>query len=603
MESDAKEEGELVDVAIPSMGESVSEGTLLEWLVKVGDTVQQEQGLAEISTDKIDAELPSPVAGIVAEILAAAGRHGARRRRASAASPRWPSPRRRRTAAPHQPEARPAAEPAVGQRRRERDARCGPDGRRPRHRHRLGQGQRPARARHEGGRARASGNGARRLRRRRRGQAAPWARGHARALHGARAARSRRPPASARSRSDVLDSRRGALKAAGKKISFTHIIAWAIVKAAHEMPVMGNSFEERDGKPFRIVPGGLSLGLAVDMERKDGTRSLVVPVIHDADQLSFDQFVAAYDEAVVGARDNTLGADAYQGANITLTNPGGIGTVASVPRLMPGQGTIIAAGRARLPAPGFTASNSQGARRLEGDDDDVHLRPPRHPGRRVGRVPEDDRRPAPGRGRLLRGDLRRARPCDGTAAPRSGADRGARGDRAPATAADPVPSSVAPAVVGGPDEALLQAVQAATSVVKAFRMHGHLAANLDPLGTEPPGDPALDPETVQPHAGADGADPGARAAHRGRGRDVRRRAAAPAGDLLRHDRLRDRAHLRPRAACVAAPGDRVRPLPPAARRPRRRRGCSSGCRRSRRSRATCTRRSSARSSSRSRAST
>src|SRR3954453_24207441 len=71
MESDAKEEGELVDVAIPSMGESISEGTLLEWLVKVGDTVQEQQGLAEVSTDKVDAELPSPVAGIVAELLAA----------------------------------------------------------------------------------------------------------------------------------------------------------------------------------------------------------------------------------------------------------------------------------------------------------------------------------------------------------------------------------------------------------------------------------------------------------------------------------------------------------------------------------------------------
>src|SRR3954447_8195819 len=71
MESDAKQEGELVDVAIPSMGESVSEGTLLEWLVKAGDTVQEQQGLAEVSTDKVDAELPSPVSGIVAELLAA----------------------------------------------------------------------------------------------------------------------------------------------------------------------------------------------------------------------------------------------------------------------------------------------------------------------------------------------------------------------------------------------------------------------------------------------------------------------------------------------------------------------------------------------------
>src|SRR5262249_1787663 len=102
--------------------------------------------------------------------------------------------------------------------------------------------------------------------------------------------------------------------------------------------------------PFRVVQGGLGLGLAVDVERKDGSRSLVVPVIHDANKLTFDQFAARYDELVAGARDNTLQPDAYAGANITLTNPGGIGTVASVPRLMPGQGTIIAAGALGYPA-------------------------------------------------------------------------------------------------------------------------------------------------------------------------------------------------------------------------------------------------------------
>ena len=97
----------------------------------------------------------------------------------------------------------------------------------------------------------------------------------------------------------------------------------------------------------------MSLGLAVDVERKDGTRSLVVPVLRDASELSFADFVARYDELVVGARDNTLQPDAYQGANITLTNPGGIGTVASVPRLMPGQGTIVATGAIGYP-PGLT---------------------------------------------------------------------------------------------------------------------------------------------------------------------------------------------------------------------------------------------------------
>ena len=131
---------------------------------------------------------------------------------------------------------------------------------------------------------------------------------------------------------DALDARRKALKGAGKKLSFTHLIAWAIVEAAREMPVMAHAYAEIDGKPQRVVPAGVSLGLAVDVERKDGSRSLVVPVIQRADSLGFSSFVARYDELVAGARDNTLPPEAYQGANITLTNPGGIGTVASVPR-------------------------------------------------------------------------------------------------------------------------------------------------------------------------------------------------------------------------------------------------------------------------------
>ena len=147
-----------------------------------------------------------------------------------------------------------------------------------------------------------------------------------------------------------LADRRAELKGAGKKLSFTHLIAWAIVRAAgDDMPVMANSFTEVDGKPHRVTPGAVSLGLAVDAERKDGTRTLIVPVIKNASTLTFDQFVAAYDEAVFGARDNKLGPDAYTGANITLTNPGGIGTIASVPRLMPGQGTIVATGSIAYP--------------------------------------------------------------------------------------------------------------------------------------------------------------------------------------------------------------------------------------------------------------
>ena len=116
---------------------------------------------------------------------------------------------------------------------------------------------------------------------------------------------------------------------------------------------MAYAYAEAEGKPQRVVPEGVSLGLAVDVERKDGTRTLIVPVIKNASAMTFAEFVEAYDERVFGARDNKLGADAYQGANITLTNPGGIGTVASVPRLMPGQGTIVATGAIAYP-PGFT---------------------------------------------------------------------------------------------------------------------------------------------------------------------------------------------------------------------------------------------------------
>src|SRR5208282_4990332 len=101
----------------------------------------------------------------------------------------------------------------------------------------------------------------------------------------------------------------------------------------------------RDEKnaPQRIEPG-IHLGLAVDSERKDGTRFLVVPVIKNAGELDFARFRQAYEDVVVKARDNKLGADDLQGASFTLTNPGGIGTVASVPRLMAGQGAILAAG-------------------------------------------------------------------------------------------------------------------------------------------------------------------------------------------------------------------------------------------------------------------
>src|SRR4029077_7481594 len=152
---------------------------------------------------------------------------------------------------------------------------------------------------------------------------------------------------------DTLDAKRkalnGQLKERGLKVSFTHLIAWAIVQAAKEWPVMTRSFEQRDGKPFAIENGPVNLGIAVDIERKDGSRSLMVPAIKGADGLDFAAFRTYYEDLITKTRESKLTADDFQGTNISLTNPGGIGTVASVPRLMKGQSAIVAAGAIAYP--------------------------------------------------------------------------------------------------------------------------------------------------------------------------------------------------------------------------------------------------------------
>src|SRR5213596_3395014 len=150
---------------------------------------------------------------------------------------------------------------------------------------------------------------------------------------------------------DTLDARRKELNAQlagrGKKVSFTHLIGFAIVQAAKQLPVMTHAFQEVEGKPHRLDPQGVHLGLAVDVEKKDGSRALVVPVIKHAETMDFAAFHAAYEALVEKARTNRLMPDDFTGGTIQLTNPGTLGTVASVPRLMKGQGSIIATGTIR----------------------------------------------------------------------------------------------------------------------------------------------------------------------------------------------------------------------------------------------------------------
>jgi len=229
------------------------------------------------------------------------------------------------------------------------------------------------------------------------------------------------------------------------------------------MPVMAHHFEEIDGKPHVIDDGACNLGIAVDVERKDAGRTLMVPVIRDAGRLTFREFLDAFGELIAKARENKLGADDLQGANLSLTNPGGIGTIASVPRLMKGQGTLVATGAIGYP-PGLAAVGAmigaekvmtmtstydhriiQGAESgqflaeveayLQGDHD-FYERIFADVDAPVGAVPPP---PAP--------------------AAAAAAQRAAAVEQPTAAGGLPV----------APDEVLLQAVQAATSVLKAHR--------------------------------------------------------------------------------------------------------------------------------------
>jgi 2-oxoglutarate dehydrogenase E1 component len=136
----------------------------------------------------------------------------------------------------------------------------------------------------------------------------------------------------------------------GGKVSFTHLIGYALVKALAEMPELNYSFGSVDGKPVLVVPEHVNLGLAIDLQKDDGSRTLVVPSIKATEGMDFGTFWKAYEELVRRARNNKLTLEDYAGTTISLTNPGTIGTVHSVPRLMPGQGTIIGVGAMEYPA-------------------------------------------------------------------------------------------------------------------------------------------------------------------------------------------------------------------------------------------------------------
>ncbi len=262
------------------------------------------------------------------------------------------------------------------------------------------------------------------------------------------------------------------------KVSYTHMIGWAIVKALAEMPALNHAYAEKDGQPFRVTRAQVNLGIAVDVAAKDGSRTLLVPNIKNAGALDFQAYVTAFDDLVSRARSGKLTTADFQGTTISLTNPGTVGTMASNPRLMPGQGAIIAAGAIDYPAEYQGAAEETRAilgiskvmtltctydhRIIQGAESGLflgqlqalldgrggfyeeifaHLRMPHQPVRW-----ETDRKP------LLPG-MTSARTAE--IAKQAG---------------------------------IMQ-------LINAYRVRGHLIADLDPLGAEPSYHPELDPET------------------------------------------------------------------------------------------------------------
>ena len=492
--------GQIVDVVTPAAGESVTEGTILEWHVKVGDLIAADETIVEISTDKVDVELPSPATGTVTEILVSEGdtvgvgeviaRIAVGEGAQAGATPATPG--QQRAGAPGDGAPAAPTEIAEGTKISPVAARAA-----------AVEGVDPARVSGSGpaGRilkedvlAAAKGaNGAATARAAAKPAAAPLPAGaESRPMRGAAAMlarymdESRSVPTATSFRTltvTVLDARRKELKAARRKVSFTHLIAYAIVRAAKDMPVMTEHFAEIDGKPHRISDGAVNIGLAVDVEKKDGSRTLMVPVIRGADKLSFDAFLAAYDALVEKARTGTLQPDDLAGANVSLTNPGGLGTIASVPRLMAGQGTIVATGSIGYPVGLGGIGASIGAEKVltMTSTYDHRVIQGAESGRFLAAIEEQ-----------LQGEHRFYESVFSALGIGLGPAPQAPAPAPAAAIAAPTPAAP-PAVV---DEQLLQAVHAASTLLERVRSHGHLAAHLDPLGREPEGDPQLDPEAA-----------------------------------------------------------------------------------------------------------
>ncbi len=527
----------LVKVTLPEMGESVTEGSIVEWRKKVGQWVEEGETLVDVTTDKVDVEVPSTAAGVITALHGGEGDTIAVGAvlveiDTTAAKPEGAAGAAPAPAAAGGAEATlvtPSSYGAAG------------SGAPPAETHGSGNGsglvshhaQRLVDRLHlDPSSLKGTGPGGLILREDveaalAKGAIAPAGNGKAASNGNGAAPAVAYPPVAAQTTvTDIkgsaatlatymdqsttiptatsfrtisvgtLEARRaelnGALKTAGRKekISFTHLIAFALAQAAREIPGMTSSFR-RDGAKPQKVDAGIHLGLAVDSTRKDGSRALVVPVIKNAGSLDFVAFRSAYEDLVVKARDAKLSVEEQTGATFTLTNPGGIGTIASVPRLMVGQGTIIAAGAIAYP-PGFAHAPDSTLKALSIEKVmtmtstyDHRIIQGAQSGEFLKRVDE-----------LLNG----AGSFYENVFTAFGLVAGVRGEGVKSVAPSFAPPDARSAVMtsetaGMPSEEMLRGIAGGSALVSAYRRHGHLAAALDPLETTAPRDPSLDPAT------------------------------------------------------------------------------------------------------------
>jgi 2-oxoglutarate decarboxylase len=263
------------------------------------------------------------------------------------------------------------------------------------------------------------------------------------------------------------------------KVSYTHLIGWAIVKSVQANPSLNHAFASNAaGELFRVVKKEINFGLAVDVAGKNGARSLLVPNIKNAGGMSYAQYMAAFDDLVGRARTGKLGVADFQGTTISLTNPGTVGTMASIPRLVSGQGAIIAVGAMDYPAeyrgvaPDSIASLGISKVMSVTCTYDHRIIQGAESGMFLGTMQS-----------LLEGE-------------QNFYDEIFDALKVPYAPVKWAPDVVPGTLAAVPEPSMEVVKQAAViHLINAFRVRGHLMADLDPLGDEPAYNPELDPLT------------------------------------------------------------------------------------------------------------